>query len=115
MIFASVERGSTETTRLQHGTSVFGDSRQRRDLEGGVENVQYATNHKKKGGRKRTCGPQCKVCLTLRAQSLPRDLLAGASTSVVVQHLIRGLYHKLEKRPQPLVRLSGRSMQYRIA
>ena len=30
-----------------------------------------------KGGRKRTCGPQCKVCLTPRARSLPRDLLAG--------------------------------------
>ena len=28
---------------------------------------------------------------------------------VVVQHLIRGLYHKLEKRQQPIVRLSGRS------
>ena len=31
----------------------------------------------KERGRKRTCGPQCKVCLTPRARSLPRDLLAG--------------------------------------
>ena len=26
VVFASVERGSTETTRLQHGSSMFGDT-----------------------------------------------------------------------------------------
>ena len=34
-------------------------------VQGGVENVQYATTIKERGGggRKRTCDPQCKVCL----------------------------------------------------
>ena len=42
--------------------------------QAGVENVQYART-KKERGRKRTCGPQCKVCLTPLARSLPRGLL----------------------------------------
>ena len=50
--------------------------------QGGVEIKTYSTQPTTKergggGGRKRTCGPQCKVCLTPRARSLPRDLLAG--------------------------------------
>ena len=41
----------------------------------GVENVQYATNQKRKGCM---CDLQCKVCLIPRARSLPRNLIAAS-------------------------------------
>ena len=76
--------------------------------EGGVENVQYAINHKRKGG-----GSARPVRSARSASHLEHGLffaifLPGIDF-VVVQHLIRGLYHKREKRQQPLVRVSGRS------
>ena len=84
------------------GDAIF--KRRRRD----VENVQYATNHKRKGG-----GSARAVRSARSASHLEPGLFLAISLSgidfVVVQHLIRCLYHKLEKRQQPIVRLIGRS------
>ena len=72
--------------------------------QGGVENVQHATNHKRKGG-----GSAHPVCSTRSASHLFLAIFLPGTDFVVVQHLIRGIYHKLEKRQQPLVRLTDRS------
>ena len=75
--------------------------------QGGVENVQYATNHKRKGG-----GSARPVRSARSASHLEPGIFLAilpGTNFVVFQHLIRGLYHKLEKRQQPLITLSGRS------
>ena len=68
----------------------------------------YATNHKRKGG-----GSACAVRSARSASHLEPGLFLAIFLPgidfIVVQHLIRCLYHKLEKRQQPIVRLNGRS------
>ena len=76
--------------------------------EGGVENVQYATNHKRKGGGSARAVRSARSASHLEPGLFLAIFLPGIDF-VVVQHLIRCLYHKLEKRQQPLVRLIGRS------
>ena len=73
--------------------------------------MQYATTIKEiKGGGGGSARP---VRSARSASHLEPGLFLAIFLSgidfVVVQHYIRGLYHKLEKRQQPLVRLSGRS------
>ena len=77
-------------------------------LQGGVENVQYATNHKRKGGGSARAVRGARSASHLKPGLFLAIFLPGIDF-VVVQHLIRCLYHKLEKRQQPIVRLIGRS------
>ena len=76
--------------------------------QGGVENVQYATNHKRKGGGSARAVRSARSASHLEPGLFLAIFLPGIDF-VVVQHLIRCLYHKLEKRQQPIVRLIGRS------
>ena len=76
--------------------------------KGGVENVQYATNHKRKGGGSARAVRSARSASHLEPGLFLAIFLPGIDF-VVVQHLIRCLYHKLEKRQQPIVRLIGRS------
>ena len=76
--------------------------------EGGVENVQYATNHKRKGGGSARAVRSARSASHLEPSLFLAIFLPGIDF-VVVQDLVRCLYHKLEKRQQPIVRLIGRS------
>ena len=76
--------------------------------QGGVENVQYTTNHKRKGGGSARAVRSARSASHLEPGLFLAIFLPGIDF-VVVQHLIRCLYHKLEKRQQPIVRLIGRS------
>ena len=76
--------------------------------EGGVENVQYATNHKRKGGGSARAVRSARSASHLKPGLFLAIFVPGIDF-VVVQHLIRCLYHKQEKRQQPIVRLIGRS------
>ena len=77
-------------------------------LEGGVENVQYATNHKRKGGGSARAVRSARSASHLEPGLFLAIFLPGIDF-VVVRHLIRCLSHKLEKRQQPIVRLIDRS------
>ena len=76
-------------------------------LQGGVENVQYATTIKKGGGSARAVR-SVRSASHLEPGLFLAIILPGIDF-VVVQHLIRGLFDKLEERQQFIVRLSGRS------
>ena len=76
--------------------------------KGGVENVQYTTNHKRKGGGSARAVRSARSASHLEPGLFLAIFLPGVDF-VVVRHLIRCLYHKLEKRQQPIVRLIGRS------
>ena len=76
--------------------------------KGAFENVQYATNHKRKGGGSARVVRSVRSASHLEPGLFLAIFLPGIDF-VVVQHLIRCLYHKLEKRQQPIVRLIGRS------
>ena len=80
----------------------------RRTLLGGVANVQYATNHKRKGGGSAHAVRSARSASHLEPGLFLAIFLPGIGF-VVVEHLIRCLYHKLEKCQQPIVRLMGRS------
>ena len=100
-----LEKKKKNARRCCHCTGTY---QERYIKQGGVENVQYATNHKRKGGGSARAVRSARSASHLEPGLFLAVFLPGIDF-VVVRHLIRCLYHKLEKRQQPIVRLIGRS------